>query len=305
MTRHTGSGRRAKHLIFKDDGIMTTPQALSMRIEQATSSTVAEFWARLEPRIQRSNYLEEAAQALASALHTEFRESVLLARVFVTVPFGVLPATNKRFVKMLVGSTKARAELEATTPVLSLIGTHGQEDDWNERRKSKGHAGIPLISSSFVDAIPMISRLLKDLGVPVDWVDSHDSEMIVNTIGSAAGLFFVEKAATATDHQGRKIIAAQDFVSTHSVGSVFGIKEAANPQKLDKPIETLSNMSEGKLAKIGARKLTNQSKLTIDAPVTINIEGGGDPELIASSVKDAFDQILAENERHETARNYD
>ena len=202
---------------------MTTPQALSMRIEQATSSTVAEFWARLEPRIQRANYLEEAAQALACALHTEFRESVLLARVFVTVPFGDLPATNKRFVKMLVGSTKARAELEATTPVLSLIGTHGQEDDWNERRKSKGHAGIPLISSSFVDAIPMISRLLKDLGVPVDWVDSHDSEMIVNTIGSAAGLFFVEKAATATDHQGRKIIAAQDFVSTHSVGSVFGI----------------------------------------------------------------------------------
>jgi hypothetical protein len=35
-------------------------------------------------------------------------------------------------------------------------------------------------------------------------------------------LFFVDNAAEATDHQGRKIIAAQDFVSAYSVKSVFG-----------------------------------------------------------------------------------
>ena len=68
----------------------------------------------------------------------------------------------------------------------------------------------------------MISRLLKELGVPIEWVDSHDSQVIVQTIGSAAGLFFVENAAEATGHKGRKIIAAQDFVSDHKVKSVFG-----------------------------------------------------------------------------------
>jgi histone H3/H4 len=193
-----------------------------MRIEEATSSTVADLWAGVEPRIQYSKYLEEAAQALTTTLHNRFRESVVLARVFVTVPFDELPATNRRLVRKLAASARAESELKATTPILSLIGTHGQEEAWNDRRKSKGHAGIPLISSSFVDSIPMISRLLKELGVPVDWGDSHDSEIIINTIGSVAGLFFVEKAATATDHQGRKIIAAQDFVSTHHVGSVFG-----------------------------------------------------------------------------------
>ena len=79
-----------------------------------------------------------------------------------------------------------------------------------------------MISSSFVDDIPMISRLLKQLGVPVDWVDSHDSQAIVNAIGNTVGLFFVENASQATDDQGRKIIAAQDFVSSYDVKSVFG-----------------------------------------------------------------------------------
>ncbi len=119
-------------------------------------------------------------------------------------------------------SADAASDLKGTTPVLSLIGTHGQEEDWCDRRKSQGHVGIPLISSAFVGAIPMISRLLNELGIPLDWVDSHDSEIIIETIGSSVGLFFVENAAEATDDQGRNIIAAQDFVSSHNVRSVFG-----------------------------------------------------------------------------------
>ncbi len=98
-----------------------------------------------------------------------------------------------------------------------------EKTNWNDRRKSKGHVGIPLISSSFVDAIPMISRLLKEMGVPIEWSDSHDAEVIIETIGHSAGLFFVDDAAEATDVQGRKIIAAQDFVSANNVTGVFGL----------------------------------------------------------------------------------
>jgi len=68
----------------------------------------------------------------------------------------------------------------------------------------------------------MISRLLRELGVPLDWADSQDSQVMVETVGRAAGVFFVENAAEATDHQGRKIIVAQDFVSRYDVKSVFG-----------------------------------------------------------------------------------
>ena len=69
----------------------------------------------------------------------------------------------------------------------------------------------------------MISRLLKELGVPLDWVDGHDSSMIEKTMARSAGLFFVEDASEATDQEGRKIIAAQDFVSQYGVKGVFGI----------------------------------------------------------------------------------
>ena len=193
-----------------------------MKIEQATASTITELWTKVEPRVKQSKSLEEAAQALATALHTQFQESVVLARVYFTVPFGALPATNKAFVQKLAESAGAASDLKATTPVLSLIGTAGQEVDWNDRRKSKDHVGIPLTSSAFVDAIPMISRLLKELGVPLDWVDTQDAE-IVKKMDRAAGLFFVENAAEATDHQGRKIIPAQDFVSGHNVKTVFGV----------------------------------------------------------------------------------
>ena len=194
-----------------------------MKIEQATSSTVSELWANVESGVEQSKCLEEAAQELASALHKQFDESVVLARIYVTAPFDTMPPTNKTFVQDLAESAGVESDLKVTTPVLSLIGTYGEEKDWRDRRNSKGHVGIPLISSAFVGAIPMISRLLHELGVPMDWIDTHETEMIIKTVGREAGLFYVENAAEATDHEGRKIIAAQDFVSDYDVKSVFGI----------------------------------------------------------------------------------
>jgi hypothetical protein len=195
----------------------------TMKIEQTTASIVSEFWANVEPGVAQSKCLEEAAQELVAGLHKQFGESVVLARVYVTAPFDTLPTSNKTFVQSLAESAGAESDLKVTTPVLSLIGTYGQEEDWCDRRKSKDHVGIPLISSEFVDAIPMISRLLHELGVPMDWIDTHETEMIIKTVGREAGLFYVENAAEATDYEGRKIIAAQEFVSDYDVKSVFGI----------------------------------------------------------------------------------
>ncbi len=197
-----------------------------MKIEQSSQSTGTELWKSVEPKVKAATYLENAAQELATGLHTKFSESVALARVFFTVSYDSLPQTNKEFVQNLAQSAGAASSLKGTTPVLSLLGTHGQEADWNDRRKSKGHVGIPLISSAFVGAIPMISRLLKELGVPLDWIDSHDSEIIKKTVGGSSGLFFVDNAAEATDTEGRKIIAAQDFVSKYGIKSVFGAGQA-------------------------------------------------------------------------------
>ena len=156
-----------------------------MKIEQTTSSFVSEFWANLELRVKQSKCLEQAAQELAAGLHRRFDDSVVLARVYVTVPFKGLPPANKTFVQELAKSAGAEFDLDAATPVLSLIGSYGQEENWRDRRNSKNHVGIPLISSAFVASIPMISRLLHELGVPMNWIDTHETEMIVKTVGSA------------------------------------------------------------------------------------------------------------------------
>jgi hypothetical protein len=195
----------------------------TIKIEQTTASIVSEIWAKLEPGVKQAKCLEEAAQELATALYKQFYESVVLARVYVTAPFDTMPPSNQTFVQTLAEAAGAGSDLKATTPVLSLIGTYGLEEDWRDRRNSKGHVGIPLISSAFVRAIPMISRLLHELGVPMDWIDTHETEMIIKSVGREAGLFYVENAAKATDHKGRKIIAAQDFASDYDVKSVFGI----------------------------------------------------------------------------------
>ena len=78
----------------------------------------------------------------------------------------------------------------------------------------------------------MISRLLKEFGVPLDFLDSHDPDVLIETIGKKTGLFFVEDAAKATDAEGRKIIAAQDFVADYDAKSVFGIGGAYDSGQL-------------------------------------------------------------------------
>lgn len=197
-----------------------------MRIDQATSTTIADFWNDVESTVEQCDTLNAAAQELARRLYEQFQESVLLARVFVTVPFSSLPAWDQIFVRGLAVSVGAKGEVKPETTVLSLVGTWGQESEWCNRRHSKGHAGIPLISSNFVAGIPMIARLLKELGISIDCLDKGDKSIVVETTGSSVGLFFVEDAAGATDDAGRKIISAQDFVATHGAKSVFGASAA-------------------------------------------------------------------------------
>lgn len=193
-----------------------------MRIEQTTGVTIAELWDSVELRVRRAETLESAAHTLASALYTQFTDSVVLARLYLTVRFDSLPPTVRAFVESLAASTHGRTAIRGAVPVLSLVGTYGVNPSWNDRRNSRDHKGIPLFSSAFVEAIPMIARLLREIGVPLDWIDSHDAQRIATAVGRSAGLFFVEQACDAVDHKGRKIISAQDFVSIYGVQSVFG-----------------------------------------------------------------------------------
>ena len=141
------------------------------RIEEVSPMDVLDLWAGAESEISAATSLEQAAQALATAMHSHLSESTVLTRVFVTADLASLPDDVGSFVNALADRSDVPGGLRDSTPVLSLLGTSGVESQWNDRRRSEGHAGIPLISAEFVDDIPMIPDLLKDPGLPLDWME--------------------------------------------------------------------------------------------------------------------------------------
>jgi hypothetical protein len=167
--------------------------------------------------------LEDAAQKVTDLMYAEFKDSVVLARLFATVPLGMLPDSNREFVANIANAKGLTSRINNYTPILSLLGTSGEEKAWNDRHKSHGHVGIPLVSANFIDQIPMVSHLLKSLGFPSGWVTGDGTGIIQNIMGKMAGIFYVPDARTAVDEKGRKVIAAQDFVAKYNIRTVFGI----------------------------------------------------------------------------------
>ncbi|MCP4699115.1 MAG: hypothetical protein GY862_20020 [Gammaproteobacteria bacterium] len=189
------------------------------------SNTTNTLWKKMQPRVEEAKTLEEAAQQFVDTVYREFEESLALARMFISVPYASLPEFNRKFVFSLAEEKGIVAKLKDDTPVLSLVGTRGRMPDWNDRRKSCGHVGIPLVSAEFVSAIPMISRLLNDLGLGLDWLEKSSDEggLDIRTSSDIAGTFFVRNACESEDAQKRKIIPMQDFVKAHAIHTVFGI----------------------------------------------------------------------------------
>jgi hypothetical protein len=188
-----------------------------------SKNVISNLLNKIQEEVKTSLYLEDAAQKLTDALYHEFKDSIVLVRVYTSLPFESLPQSNKEFVMKLGNSAGIANLIKKETAILSLLGSRGQEVAWNDRRKSQGHVGIPLVSAKFIDEIPMISRLMKELKVDLNWITSQDSDVVIKASGQIAGVFYVADAETAVDFKGRKIIAAQPFVKNYKVKTVFGM----------------------------------------------------------------------------------
>ncbi len=178
---------------------------------------------RLRPVVGKAPTLETAAGMVASQLFATFEETTALARIYVVVPYRGLAPSVAAFVDQLAAKTGQSEHIHPETPVLTLLATHGTKPEWCDRTKSKGHVGIPLVSGEFVQAIPMVARLLKELGVDLAWLDVATDVNARRLLGGFNGVFFVDDAATARDNLGRAIIPAQDFVEEQGIKTVFGM----------------------------------------------------------------------------------
>lgn len=171
----------------------------------------------------KSEFLEQAAQKYMSLLYDRLNDSIIMARLFAAIQFKILPESNKCFVTKLAEKENVSDKISDQTLVLSLLGSRGVNPEWNDRRNSKDHIGIPLISKKFISKAPMISQLLDQFGIGMDWIDSTDKFYITKTLNSLSGIFFIKNAETEVNEHGDKIIVAQDFVKREGIKSVFGI----------------------------------------------------------------------------------
>lgn len=167
--------------------------------------------------------LELVAQSVVDEAYRRFQSSLVMCRAYVTVSLGALPKANADWVRDLVEAKGVSAELTERTPVISLVGSAGRLPEWNDRRRSAGHKGIPMVSASFIDAIPMMSRLMASLGGDLDWIDDSEGDAVISRLGTVAGTFYVGDATSDVDGRGRLIISASDFVARHGVRTVFGV----------------------------------------------------------------------------------
>jgi hypothetical protein len=192
-----------------------------MSLSDPSSEALRGLFDALKARVRGNASLAQAAQRMAEGLYEWALGSIVLARVFAVVPFSALPALQRGFVERLVAARGAAAAVPGSTPVLCLMGTRGEEPDWGRVESSRGHLAIPLLGPQFVASIPMVARLLKELGVAVQGVEGGAALVASRTLGTLNSVFYVEDAANARDDLGRNVIADQEFVRGYEVRSVF------------------------------------------------------------------------------------
>jgi hypothetical protein len=172
---------------------------------------------RLRETAMGAPTLEASAQRICRFLYDELRgtetaRACALVRCYKTHPFSGLDSELQSFARQVLGGVAPMP----TTKCLTLMATVGETASWNSRHLSRGHRAIPLPSPDIVAKAPMISQLIKELGMEVTTVLQPSPEVVKELAGKRHGVFHVEDAL------GSPYIPAQDFVTEYGIRSVVG-----------------------------------------------------------------------------------
>ena len=163
--------------------------------------------------------LEATAQRVCRFLYDELRDpngerQCALVRCYKTHAFGSLEPDLQVFARAAMGVEQPRATMKC----LTLMATVGQTAAWNSRHLSRGHRAIPLPSPEIVEQAPMISQLIKELGLELTSVLQPSPDVVRRLAGKRHGVFYVENALGSP-----YIPAQQDFVVRFGIRSVIGL----------------------------------------------------------------------------------
>jgi hypothetical protein len=162
--------------------------------------------------------LEISAQRVCRFLYDELhgpdgQRACALVRCYKTNAYGSLDPDLQAFARDALGSDAPRSMMK----VLTLMATVGQRAGWNSRHLSRGHRAIPLPSPEIVEKAPMISQLIKELGLQLSNVLQSSPDIVKELAGKRHGVFHVEHALGSP-----YIPAQQEFVVRFGIKSVVG-----------------------------------------------------------------------------------
>ena len=160
--------------------------------------------------------MEAAAADVVRYLYDELGDghgnrACALVRLYKTHPYGKLPPSLREFAGDVLGDVP-----DDDVRCFTLLGTAGDEPEWNDPRRSQGHQAIPLPSEQLVEQLPMVLQLITQLGLEVASVVRPDPGATRELSQRTYDVFHVPEAA------GSPHVPAQDFVERHRIASALG-----------------------------------------------------------------------------------
>lgn len=163
--------------------------------------------------------MEETANRIVDYLYERFVDpesgirSLALVRLFKTTALEDLDPDGQAFALRLLGDGPAPRGL----PCLTLFATRGDQPEWNARQHSVRHRAIPLPSERVVERLPMVSQVIRQLGLDLASVVRTRSEVLVQPAEKRFSVFYVREA------EGSPFVPDQsDFVRPAGIRSVVG-----------------------------------------------------------------------------------
>lgn len=173
----------------------------------------------LRRAVQPARSLQAAADEIVRYLFGAFRDTVTaepqlaLVRFYKTHPYRELDPD----LQLIARTTLGQAPADQGIKCLTLLATAGVEEEWNDRRRSRGHRVIPLASVRMLQRAPMIAQLIEQMGMDVQHLLATDPAILPDAEGRSYNIFYVDTA------RGSPYIPAQaEFVRPFGIESVVG-----------------------------------------------------------------------------------
>lgn len=166
-----------------------------------------------------TNSMEETAGKIVHYLYNSFIEpetgknAMALVRLFKTHNYLDLNQDLQAF----AGNGFSLDEVPVNMKCLTLLATVGDEPEWNSIHSSQGHKAIPLPSVEFVRKFPMVSSLVKQLGLELNLVVDPDPSCLQDLNETTYNVFYVPQAKGSAH-----IPAQDDFILPYNIQSVLG-----------------------------------------------------------------------------------